>query len=97
LVLTGAKLEQVPVERMYPIFLPFSSNERLPRWVKHLADLNPIVLDPERQELVADQDLSTHGYYWRQLYDWFSRVSAGIVAVNAAHHELEAWQRSNDA
>ena len=88
--LTGANLERVSIQRMYPVFLPFSDIERLPRWVKHLSDPYPIVLDPRRQELAARQDLTAHAAYWRQLYGWFSRLSDRIVNVHAAHHELEA-------
>jgi GTPase SAR1 family protein len=75
--LTGVNLHHVPVQRMYPIFLPSSDIENLPRWVRHLSDPYPIVLHPERKELFADQDLSAHGTYWHQLYGWISRLSDG--------------------
>ena len=61
--LIGASLEQVSIQRMYGVFFPFSDVERLPRWAKHLPDPYPVVLDPERQELLAEQDLTTHGDY----------------------------------
>lgn len=87
---TGADLEQVLVRRLYPIFLPFRHCERLPRWVKHLPTGELTWLDPERQELFADQDLAAHRSYWDQLYGWFERVSQGIVNAHSAYHQLEA-------
>src|SRR5689334_5904400 len=53
--LTEANLNRVNVKRMYPVLLPFSSHDRLPRWIK---DENPwelFVLDPDRHEQMAQQ------------------------------------------
>jgi hypothetical protein len=82
--LTGADLDRVIVERLYPVFLPFSDPARLPRWSKDLFTLDMFILDPERQELFAQQDYDAHRRYWDRLYGWMSKVSKGIIDVHAA-------------
>jgi hypothetical protein len=89
--LNDANLQRVPLRRTFPVFLPFDSIERLPRWAKDLSDLSgigPTILDPERQELAAAQDLTAHGDYWYRLYGWFQRLSDAIATVHATYHEL---------
>ena len=83
--LTGADLlDRVIVERLYPVFLPFSDPARLPRWSKDMFTLDMFILDPERQELFAQQDYDAHRRYWDRLYGWMSKVSKGIIDVHAA-------------
>jgi len=89
--LTGAALDRVNVNRMYPVFLPFSDAERLPRWVARELPLDLFVLDPDRQELIAEQDYTAHRDYWDGLYGLFSRVAQGIVDAHAAWHQ---WDRA---
>jgi hypothetical protein len=43
--LTGADLDRVIVERLYPVFLPFSDPARLPRWSKDMFTLDMFILD----------------------------------------------------
>ncbi len=89
--LNGAELDRVVVQRLYPVFVSFDDVDSLPRWVKDLPYNEPrLVLDPNRSELFADQDMHQHQHYWDCLYGWFDSVSRGIVRAHCAFAEHHA-------
>jgi hypothetical protein len=83
--LSEADLYSVPIERLCPVFMPYDDLYLLSRWVKRLDISEPrSVLDPDRTELLADQDLERHCLYWDFLYGWFEHVSRSVVRAHAA-------------